>query len=278
MRHAFTIDVEDYYHGSTSLRARLSSPPRLDYSLNLLLDLLAEYQVKATFFWLGIAAKQHPKLVERVVNLEHEIACHGWNHERVNLMSRDRFTRETRYAKGLLSDISGQEIRGYRAPYFSIRSASWALPELVKLGFVYDSSLFSSFFKDNQVNAFFKQLQFVDCTDLIEVPLVVRRVLEQDLPVVGGIYTRVYPYSLLHRSFLNAQNQQRSLILYCHPWELDQHTPQVPLSLREIITNSINRSSFEFKLRGLLTNFKFTSIAEILNQKRFDRYQSNGIA
>ena len=53
-----------------------------------LLDLLAEHDIKATFFVLGIQVEKHPGLVERIVREGHVLASHGWNHQR---LTKDKF-------------------------------------------------------------------------------------------------------------------------------------------------------------------------------------------
>ena len=52
--------------------------------------------VKATFFTLGWVAERHPALIRRIVDEGHEIASHGWDHQRVFTMDADAVPRRPR--------------------------------------------------------------------------------------------------------------------------------------------------------------------------------------
>ena len=45
-----------------------------------ILDLLRQYDAKATFFVVGERARQHPEIVDRIVKDGHEIGCHSERH------------------------------------------------------------------------------------------------------------------------------------------------------------------------------------------------------
>lgn len=267
--HAFTIDVEDWYHGASDEVIRASGERRLCYGLGKLLDILAEFQVKATFFWLGIAASENPHLVKQVANAGHEIACHGWLHEPVYNMSPQRFKAETQHAVNLISDLSGQKVIGYRAPYFSItRKSLWALEILAKLGFEYDSSIFPIKNWRYGISNFNPIIQQVATPTgaIYEMPLSVRRILGNNFPISGGAYFRIYPYAITQLNFRAAQCNNQAAIFYIHPWELDLDHPPVPLSWKEKLTHSINLHTITQKLHKLLSEFSFVPLRQILTE------------
>src|SRR5262249_52423231 len=142
MRHAFTVDVEDWYQGIPIARdAWTTAERRLDHGLNVLLELLDACGARATFFVLGPVAEEHPELVRRIADAGHEVGCHGWSHDLLYRMTPERFRNETARATACIEDVVGRPIRAYRAAYFSITRASlWALDVLAGLGFRYDSS------------------------------------------------------------------------------------------------------------------------------------------
>jgi peptidoglycan/xylan/chitin deacetylase (PgdA/CDA1 family) len=81
------------------------------------LDLLAQHQRKATFFVLGSQAVAHPDVVRRICGDGHEVAIHGWTH-RCNLaLPPTRLTRELRWARAAVEDITGTAVSWYRPPY-----------------------------------------------------------------------------------------------------------------------------------------------------------------
>jgi polysaccharide deacetylase family protein (PEP-CTERM system associated) len=265
--HAFTIDVEDWYHGAADELTRNSGERRLCYGLGKLLDILAEFGVTATFFWLGLAASENPQLVKQVARAGHEIACHGWVHEPVYSMTPQRFREETQYAMSLISDLSGQPIIGYRAPYFSItRKSLWALEILTELGFEYDSSIFPIKNWRYGISDFNPTPQQVTTSagTIYEIPLSVRRFLGNNFPISGGAYFRIYPYAITQQNFRVAEHNNQAAIFYIHPWELDLKHPPLSLSWKEKLTHSINSHTINRKLYQLLSDFSFVPLRQVL--------------
>ena len=133
IRNAMTVDVEDYFQVS-AFAAHIpresweSIPCRVERNIDRILTLLDERQAKATFFTLGWIAERYPAMVNRIVSNGHELASHGWAHQRVSDQKPQEFLDDIVRSKALLEDISGQKILGYRAPSFSIGSNTlWAL-------------------------------------------------------------------------------------------------------------------------------------------------------
>ncbi len=108
-----------------------------------LLALFEESGVRATFFVLGWVAARFPALVRRIAAGHHEIASHGYGHRLVYDLTPEEFREDVRRAKGLLEDIGGMAVHGYRAPSYSITERSlWALDVLIDEGYRYDTSIF----------------------------------------------------------------------------------------------------------------------------------------
>ena len=139
-RNAMTIDVEDYFQVSAFERhiPRTdwdSIPCRIERNIDLILELLARNDAKATFFTLGWIAERYPGVVRSIVSAGHELASHGFSHGRAHEQSREEFTQDIRAAKRILEDVSGIPVHGYRAPSFSIGHRNlWALEQLAGSG------------------------------------------------------------------------------------------------------------------------------------------------
>src|SRR5215213_4936743 len=127
--NALTIDVEDYFQVS----AFAPHIPRGDWdrrecrverNVERILAMLARRDIKATFFTLGWIAERYPQLVRSMVAQGHELASHGYGHERVTDLSREAFDADIRRAKAILEDLSGRPVVGYRAPSFSIGASN----------------------------------------------------------------------------------------------------------------------------------------------------------
>lgn len=146
--HFFTVDVEEYFQVKAleSVVSRdqwLTRPSRIEHSVDDLLEALARYNTRATFFLLGWLAEHRPQVVRSIVNAGHEIASHGFSHDRVTSLSRDAFRDDVHSSKTTLEDVSGTPVAGYRAPSFSIIPGyEWAFDILIEEGYRYDSSLF----------------------------------------------------------------------------------------------------------------------------------------
>ena len=147
MKHSISFDIEEHFQVAAfdcSARRRhwdvLQS--RVEKSTETILTLLDSVNVKATMFILGWVAERHGDMVKQIANAGHEIACHGYSHELISVQSPPKFRDDVRRAKGILEDLTGQPVLGYRAPTFSItKETIWALPILVEEGFLYDSSI-----------------------------------------------------------------------------------------------------------------------------------------
>ncbi len=264
--HAFTIDVEDWYHGASYVYEDVQESKRLDYGLSLLLDILSEHNVCATFLWLGKAAEENPKLLKKVASLGHEIGCHGWNHQPVCNMSQTHFKNETHRALSLLSDLTGKVVDVYRAPYFSITHESlWALQILVELGIQYDSSIFPLKKGPYGIPNFTQSIHDIvtESGPITEIPASISRVLGFSLPTSGGGFFRVYPFQLTYWNFLCLERASKPVIFYIHPWELDPLRPFLNQSFSEGLKNKLGIYSTKGKLRNLLKFFSFDTLSNI---------------
>jgi len=148
IRNVLTIDVEDYFHVSAfaSHIARADwdrMPCRVERNVDEILELLEGHKAHATFFMLGWVAERYPGLVRRIVDEGHELACHGYAHQRATEQSREEFREDVTRAKSLLEDIGDVAVQGYRAPSFSIGPRNlWALECLSETGYRYSSSVY----------------------------------------------------------------------------------------------------------------------------------------
>ena len=127
--NALTVDVQDYFQVSAlapyiPASAWEQIPCRVERSVETLLELLAETGTHATFFTLGWIAERYPRLVRRIVDCGHELASHGYAHQRASDQSPGEFLEDIRAAKRLLEDLAGLEVKGYRAPSFSVTRSS----------------------------------------------------------------------------------------------------------------------------------------------------------
>ncbi len=264
--HAFTVDLEEWFHGIELAQADWPTESRLAIGLERLLRLLHEHGVRATFFVLGVIAERHPRMVAELAGAGHEIGCHGHVHQFVYRQSPEEFRLDVRQARGHIGDALGAPPRGYRAPYFSIRADSlWALEILAEEGFAYDSSVFPV--RNNRYgipDAPRRPYDMVlNSRTLREIPMTVARVLGTNLPFSGGAYLRILPWWAQALAWSRADRAGGPAIAYIHPWELDPDHPRVALRRRVAATHYARLRVTERRLDRLLAGRRFGRLDEV---------------
>ena len=268
--NALTIDVEDYFQVSAMAPyirrdAWDSIECRVERNVDRILALLERRGVRATFFTLGWIAERHPAMVRRIVAGGHELASHGYGHERASDLSRERFTDDVRRAKAVLEDLAGTAVLGYRAPSFSIGPANaWAFDVLAATGHRYSSSVYPvkhDHYGWPEAPRFAHPVR----EGLIEIPPTTLRLLNRNLPSSGGGFFRLLPYAVsrwMIRSVHAAE--RRPAIFYFHPWEIDAEQPRVPgIDAKTRLRHYLNLQHTEARLDRLLTDFRWGRMDEV---------------
>lgn len=262
--NALTIDVEDYFQVSAFapyIRREDwdQRECRVERNVDRILGLLDRHHTKATFFTLGWVAERYPDMVRRIVREGHELASHGYGHQRASDLDEAEFFDDVQRAKGILEDIGGQAVLGYRAPSFSIgRGNLWALDTLVKAGYRYSSSIYPvkhDHYGMPDAPRFAHEVR----PGLMEVPPTTLRLFDRNLPSSGGGFFRLLPYSV-SRWMLQQVNQRdaRSAIFYFHPWEIDADQPRVAgADAKARFRHYVNIDRNERKLTRLLQDFRW---------------------
>lgn len=84
------------------------------------LALLAEKNVKATFFLLGPNVEKNPDVVKEIVEAGHEVGNHSWNHPVLNKLSPEKIREELEKTSQAIASASGAQVRLVRPPYGSV--------------------------------------------------------------------------------------------------------------------------------------------------------------
>ena len=262
--NALTIDVEDYFQVSAMApyikRSEWDSREcRVERNVDLLLAMLARHGVQATFFTLGWVAERYPQLVRRIVAQGHELASHGYGHQRASDLDPAAFRDDIVRAKQLLEDIGGVAVQGYRAPSFSIGTGNlWAFDSLQEAGYRYSSSIYP-IKHDHYGMPDAPRFAHSAADGLIEIPVTTLRIRGRNLPSSGGGYFRLLPYAL-SRWMIGRVNQvdRQPAIFYCHPWEFDPGQPRVPgIDLKTRFRHYVNIGRMEQRVDRLLSDFRW---------------------
>ncbi len=272
--NALTIDVEDYFQVSAFAphidRASWDTREcRVERNVGRILEMLAKRQTHATFFTLGWIAERYPQLIRRIAEGGHEIASHGYGHQRASELSEQSFFEDITRAKAILEDLCGVAVRGYRAPSFSIGEGNlWAFDSLLRAGYRYSSSIYPirhDHYGMPDAPRFAHEVR----PGLLEVPITTLRLFNRNLPSSGGGYFRLLPYQV-SRWMLNRINarEQQSGIFYFHPWEIDVDQPRIPgISSKTRFRHYVNIPRMEKRLDRLMGDFEWGRMDHIFLHK-----------
>ena len=263
-----TVDLEDYYcHLPISTWDKYES--RVEKTTRTILDLFEEFKVNATFFTIGYIAEKHPELIEEVVSRGHEIASHGYSHPNLTKLERKGFELELTKSIKTLEKISGEKIRGFRAPYCSISKENlWVFDIMRKHRIRYDSSIFPVRFHYGLADAprYIYRMSHEDSfredsnSEFIEMPMTTLALpLLGNIPVGGGHYLRFLPSSIIKASIKKFNKAGYPAIFYVHPHDLDPIKPRVPHAPWH---NYWGLKEAARKFRSILDDFRFCSARE----------------
>lgn len=261
----FTADIEDWQQSVYDFDRPISS--RVLRNTSRLLEILSAHNVIGTFFVQGMVAETFPRLVQAIAAAGHEVACHSHSHRRIYDLTEQQFREEIRRSVGVLEDLTGTKVLGFRAPTFSVRDAylDWYCDTLCSHGIVYDSSIMLATvrscygFNDDSI------LQRIAERGLDCYPMSVARVMGKNLPVFGGGYFRIYPYWLTR--WLARHLTQAECVFYMHPYELDTNeyhelASTLAISYPMAVHQFAGRGTIPRKLECLFSDYPCTSFRD----------------
>ena len=263
--NAMSVDVEDYFQVYAFEKALAGRnwdefECRIPRNVERILELFARHNARATFFTLGWVAQRFPALVRSIVDAGHELGSHGMRHVRVFEQTPEQFREDVTATKQLLEDVSGQQVRGYRAASYSIGAQNlWALEVLADCGHVYSSSIYPIAHDIYGMPGAPRFSFRPDNADILEVPVTTVRLLGRNWPAGGGGYFRLLPYALF-KSALNRVNgtERKAAMFYFHPWEIDPDQPRIRnAGWKSRFRHYSNLATMERRLEQLLQDFRW---------------------
>lgn len=272
IRNAMSIDVEDYFQVSAfAPHIRREDwdrlPCRVERNVDVILGLLDEAGARATFFTLGWIAERYPQVVRRIVDNGHELASHGYGHQRASDLTPAQFRADITRAKAILEDRGGVAVRGYRAPSFSInRKNWWAVEELENAGYVYSSSIYPV---KHDHYGMPDAPRFPHRPNgeggILELPPTTVPLFGRNLPAAGGGWFRLLPYRVSRWMLERVNTEERApCMFYFHPWEIDPGQPvQRGISARTRFRHYVNLQRMQGRLRQLLKDFSWDRVDRV---------------
>ena len=271
-----SVDVEDWFQvGAFENTIRRSDWDdqilRVEDNLARILDLFDRSGIKATFFTLGWIAERIPRSIRAIVERGHELASHGYDHTRVFTFTSTQFRDDLRKSRAILEDCGGTEIRGYRAPSFSIDSrCPWAHQVLAEEGYVYSSSV-APIRHDHYGWRDAPRFAFRPVADaqLVEIPVTTVELGGRRLAAGGGGFFRVLPYAFTSWAIERVNTTDtKPAIFYFHPWEVDPKQPRVANApLKSRLRHYTKLDVMEAKLERLSSAFEWDRMDKLASQE-----------
>ncbi len=268
-RNAITIDVEDWFHvcGFKSDTPIDPAQQRVVQNIEKILSLLAEFDVRATFFVLGSVAESEPLLVPMIAAAGHEIASHGYSHSLVPQLGPQRFRDEVKRTGEVLERQSGVKPIGFRAPQWSLGdSVPWAFDILHEEGYLYDSSLNPLPLVGNGSGSRIPFKRQTAGGSILEIPPMVTPSLFGNLPSGGGWGFRLFPVRMICNTIQRLNGKGFPAVLYLHPREMEAEGPRLKLSPLRTFAVYGPRKAVGERLRFLLENFRFDTLQHLVEQ------------
>lgn len=259
----FTVDLEEWFHicgvgGSLAFDNWDRLPSRVEYTTGLLLDLLDDAQVPATFFAVGWVAERHPRVIEAVRRAGHTIGSHSYSHTRAYDLGPVAFEEDLRRSVHVLREIGIHDVWCFRAPEWSINDRSlWALDTLAAQGFRVDASMAPLKMVGDPAYPRAPYRRKTSRGTLLEVPPLVADRFGQVMPMGWGWGLRMSSPARIVRAIAQANARGLGAVLTVHPWEIDPDPPRVRLKPSLHFAHYFRLSGFLGRLREVLRSSTF---------------------
>jgi polysaccharide deacetylase family protein (PEP-CTERM system associated) len=275
-----SFDVEEHYRIEAAAGLTIHPAQKAHYvqrlgpSTQWILDQLARFSIRGTFFVVGEIARHNAALVRAIHQAGHEVASHGWDHRRILVMTPESFRDDIRQSKRALEDVIGEPVRGYRAPTFSvIRQTAWALDVLAEEDMLYDSSIYPVRHDRYGVPAA-PRAPFRACGlqhSILELPPATLRLCGVNTPMGGGGYFRLFPLFMTRWALRQACKSCSPPVatLYFHPWEFDPDQERLALSPVSRFRTYVGIKRSRGRLKALLEGHQFARAIDVA--KELDR-------
>jgi peptidoglycan/xylan/chitin deacetylase (PgdA/CDA1 family) len=206
-----SFDIEEFdmpleYGKSISFHDQISVSSK---GTKIILDILQENQVPATFFSTVVFAKNAKDLIQRIMQEGHELASHGYFHSAFE-------NKHLAESKSELEKLSGKSINGFRmARMMPVDDAA-----IENAGYIYNTSL-NPVYLPGRYNNFFKPRTIFKTDSLVQLPASATPIVR--IPLFWLSFHN-FPLWIYKAACARTINQDGYLNIYFHPWEFTDLT------------------------------------------------------
>lgn len=278
MLHALSFDIEDWFHiveieelEDRSMWDLFSKRSIVEERTDQILQILDDFDAKATFFMLGWIAEKYPVISQKIAGMGHEIGTHSFWHRKVYELLPKVFREDLKKSIDILEEQTGKKVQGFRAPSFSIKPGTeWAFEVMAELGITYDASLFPARRGHGGYPGIQQEPHYledtVSRTGLAELPMSIFEIANMKIPFSGGGYLRFLPEAMIHYGFRKLEEEGRPAVIYLHPRDFAPDVPRASMSALRRFKCYTGLDTTEKKLRSLLDTFEFDTCENVLKR------------
>lgn len=267
-RAAISIDLELFRHTPAfrSANGQLEDETLGLGSVNQLLEAFESVGATATFFVVSEIAESYPEVIKRIDAAGHEIGSHTHTHRLLTTLDPKERREELCHSREVLRSITGQAVRGFRAPAFDLPENYFT--ELAAAGYDYDSSInpcrtipgWYGGEYDTQRAVPASTINPTAPSDLIEIPITISPFFR--LPVSGAWIRLLGRHYTLWGTQAIADDGIPP-VLYTHPWEFSK-LPKIN-GIPRRVTWRTGQWMVETIKKLLALPFNFVSVGTLAN-------------
>ena len=267
-----TFDIEEWFHildneSTKTINEWKNYEVRIHQNMERIFSILDKTSSKATFFVLGWIAETYPEIIKEIVTRGYEIGTHTSMHQLIYEQTPKEFAKDLEHSVKTLEDLTGQKVKYFRAPGFSITEDNkWAFEIMAAQGIEVDSSVFPAPRAHGGLPSYKQPVPSIikyNGIELKELPINYTSILGKSIIFSGGGYFRLFPYPLLK----HWSKQSDYVMSYLHPRDFDAEQPVIKeLSLPRKFKSYVGLKGATAKLEKWITDFDFIDIATAVNQ------------
>ncbi len=271
----FTMDVETFTDTECVSASNADIKADMLDGFDEYIKILDRHGIKSTLFTVGRLAPKIKDRLEKYIGDGHKLALHSYNHVAPMELPLESFKEQTAKAKKMLDELFKTEIKGFRAPCFSIDKSR--LDALQELGFTYDSSHLDYPVANHVVDldlSDFNQLRdgIFKRDNFYEFSMSRHKIFGHRFPVSGGGYVRLSSWCFIKNLIWKYINRNDYYVFYLHPFELTKEKIPTIKNLKMHDRYYLNRGlrTYGRKVERIINmlkkcNYEFVTFEELVD-------------